>query len=169
MKKSIVSLLVVGITGAATAATFVGTAAAQERVVPAAAPAAVAPAVRATPPAIDAGSPGLTYRQNGKVVTVKKGSASVATVTLTSADYASRSADVVLSVAATRPFTVDPAMFTLYDAEGWENDAAQTKPVRFGAGTGTLKLTFPRTAARPLALGWVPQEDEAAAAVWERD
>ncbi len=168
MRKSVVSLLVAGIAGVAAAA-YVGTAAAQGRPAPAAAAAAVA--TTATPPAlpaIDAGDPRLTYQQTGRVVTVRNGSTRVATVTLASADYAARSAEVTLSVAADSPFTVDPAMFVVYDAEGWENDARQTTPVRFGAGAGSLTLSFPKTAGRPMALGWVAQDDKAAAAVWER-
>ncbi len=169
MRKTVVSLLVVGIAGAAVAA-YVGTAAAQERPVAVAALPAVTTSSPALPalPAVDAGDPGLTYQQAGRVVTVKRGSTRVATVTLTSADYVAKSAEVAFSVAADRPFTVDPAMFVVYDAEGWENDAEQTTAVRFGPGTGSLTLTFPKTAARPLALGWVPQDDRAAAAVWER-
>lgn len=149
-------LAVVALTTAACA----GTAVADDQAVPV----APAPAV----PAIDDRDPALTYAQAGRVVTVTKGAEKVATVTLTSADYSANSAEAVLSVAAARPFTVDPAMFTLYDLKGWENDPQQTRPVRFEAGTGSLTLTFTGTPARPAALGWVPQDGEAAVAVWER-
>ncbi|GAB2602079.1 hypothetical protein Aab01nite_63030 [Paractinoplanes abujensis] len=164
MKKSLVALIVVAVSG--TTAAVAGTAAAQERPAPAVVRAAPAPVAAA--PAAEAADKGLTYAQSGQVVTVKKGRTRVATVTLTSAKYAAKSASAVLTVKADRPFTIDPALFTVYDLEGWENDPAQTKPVRFGAGTGTLKLTFPKTHARPMALGWVPQLDREAAAVWER-
>lgn len=119
-------------------------------------------------PAINDDHPGLKYVQSGRVVTITKDAAAVATVTLTSADYAANSAEVVLSVAAARPFTVDPVMFTLYDLEGWENDPEQVAPVRFETGTGSLTLTFTGTPGRPAAVGWVPQDGEAAVAVWER-
>ncbi|MBL7252964.1 hypothetical protein [Paractinoplanes lichenicola] len=168
MKKSLVALIVVAVAGSTAA--IAGTAAAQERPAPAvvqAAP-APAPATKVPAPAVKSADKGLTYSQSGKVVTVKKGSARVATVTLTSVTYAAKSARAVLSVKATRPFTIDPSLFTVYDLQGYENDPAQTKPVRFEHGTGTLKLTFPKTAAKPMALGWVPQLDREAAAVWER-
>ncbi|MCO8274034.1 hypothetical protein M1L60_25880 [Actinoplanes sp. TRM 88003] len=138
----------------------------------AAAPAAsvpVAAEVAATPvPAIADRDPALKYKQDGKVVTIARKGAKVATVTLKSATYAKKSTKAVLSVAATRPFTINPAMFTLYDTQGWENDPTQTKPVRFEAGTRSLTLNFKRTQGDPAALGWVPQYGEAAVAVWER-
>lgn len=135
---------------------------------PAVAAAPVAAVAAAPAPAIADRDPALKYTQDGKVVTITRKGTEVATVTLTSAAYAKKSAQVVLSVAAARPFTVDPAMFTLYDAQGWENDPVQTKVVRFEAGTRTLRLTFTGTPAEPVALGWVPQYGEAAVAVWER-
>ncbi|MDY7088211.1 MAG: hypothetical protein SYR96_24280 [Actinomycetota bacterium] len=176
MKKPIVSLIVIGVAGVVAA--VAGTAAAQERspatpamqAAPVAQAAPVVPAF-ATPaplPAVSSADKGLTYHQAGQVVTVKKGAARVATVTLTSAEYAAKSATATLAVRADRPFTIDPALFTVYDLEGWENEPAQRKRVRFEPGAGTLKLTFPKTAARPMALGWVPQLDKEAAAVWER-
>ncbi len=119
-------------------------------------------------PAIDDGDPTLKYEQAGRVVTITRNAAAVATVTLTSADYSANSAKVVLSVVAARPFTVDPVMFTLYDLAGWENDPEQVAPVRFETGTGSLTLTFTGTPGRPEAVGWVPQDGEAAVAVWER-
>lgn len=168
MRKSVASLLVVGIAGVAAAA-YVGTAAAHERPAPVAALTAVATTATlpALPP-VDAGDRHLTYRQTGRVVTVQKGTTRVATVTLASADYTADAAEVTLSVVADRPFTVDPAMFVVYDAEGWENDPEQTTPVRVDAGARSLSLSFPETVGRPMALGWVPQDDKAAAAVWER-
>ncbi|MGW4946885.1 IS6 family transposase [Actinoplanes sp. NPDC004185] len=99
---------------------------------------------------------------------VTRRSTPVATVTLASTTWSAHSATAVLEVTATRPITVDPAMFILYDAEGWENEAEQSKPVRFGAGTAALTLTFTGTPARPEALGWVAQPDGDAVAVWER-
>ncbi|MCM4082716.1 hypothetical protein [Paractinoplanes hotanensis] len=156
------------VAAAATTAACAGVAAADVQVAPAApAPAATtAPAAPAT--AIDDRDPALKYEQDGSVVTVTKKAAKVATVTLTSAGYGKNSARIVLSVAAARPFVIDPAMFTLYDAEGWENDPTQTGTVRFESGTGSLTLTFTGTPAQPVALGWVPQYGEEAVAVWER-
>ena len=174
MKKTFVSAFGVGLVALATAAVAgvaaAGVAAADEQVAPAAAyaaPVAVAQPV-AELPAIDAGDAALTYVQKGAVVTVTRKAAPVATVKLASAAYSAKGAKIVLSVDAARPFVVDPAAFTLYDAQGWENEAEQTAPVRFRAGTGTLTLTFTGTPARPEALGWVPDLDEAAVAVWER-
>lgn len=120
------------------------------------------------PPAIKDSDPSLTFRQSGPMVTITRGSAPVATVTLASATWSAHSATAVLKVTATRPIIVDPAMFTLYDAAGWENEAQQRKPVRFGAGTAALTLTFTGTPARPEALGWVAQPDRDGVAVWER-
>jgi hypothetical protein len=155
----------VGLALVAATAACAGAAAAADQPAPATStPAVSAPAL----PAIGAGQPALEYTQSGQAVTVTKDAEAVATVTLTSADYAANSAKVVLSVEAARPFTVDPARFTLYDLKGWENDPEQTTPVRFEPGTGSLTLTFTGTPARPEALGWVPQDGEAAVAVWER-
>ncbi|MBU2663638.1 hypothetical protein KOI35_08980 [Actinoplanes bogorensis] len=119
-------------------------------------------------PAIKDSDPKLKYVQADKLVTITREGKPVAKVTLASARYTKNSGTVVLSVAAARPFTIDPAMFTLYDVEGWENDPVQTKPVRFETGTGSLKLTFAGTPADPGALGWVPQNGKEAVAVWER-
>nr|WP_221375383.1 hypothetical protein [Actinoplanes polyasparticus] len=157
------------VVAAATTAACAGVAAADVQVAPAApAPAATTTAAAAPATAVDDRDPALKYQQDGRVVTVTKKAAKVATVTLTSADYGKNSARIVLSVAAARPFVVDPAMFTLYDVEGWENDPTQTGTVRFERGTGSLTLTFTGTPARPVALGWVPQYGEEAVAVWER-
>ncbi|WP_306215035.1 hypothetical protein [Actinoplanes sp. RD1] len=130
-------------------------------------PAAVAVATPA-PPALKDSDPSLRYVQDDRVVTVTRKSTRVATVTLTSTKWSAHAATAVLEVAATRPLIIDPAMFTLYDARGWENQAEQTKPVRFEAGTASLTLTFTGTPARPEALGWVAQPDKDAVAVWER-
>jgi len=155
---------------AATTAACAGVAAADVQVAPATpAPATITATTAAAPAtAIDDRDPALKYQQDGRVVTVTRKAAEVATVTLTSADYGKNSARIVLSVAAARPFVVDPAMFTLYDVEGWENDPTQTGTVRFEPGTGSLTLTFTGTPAQPVALGWVPQYGEEAVAVWER-
>ncbi|GAA2520622.1 hypothetical protein [Winogradskya humida] len=169
MRKPLVVAVVV--TGLATAAslTSIGVAAADQRPVPAAvASTPVASVAARTPPAIKDSDPSLTYGQDGRIVTVTRKSTPVATVTLASATWSAHSATAVLTVTATRPIIVDPAMFTLYDAEGWENQAQQSKPVRFGTGTASLTLTFTGTPARPEALGWVPQPDGDAVAVWER-
>jgi hypothetical protein len=170
--KKFARLASLGLTAAAMTA-FAGVAAAAEppaRAVPAApiqaAPVEVAP-VQAVP-VIDDHDRGLKYVQSGRVVTITKGGAKVATVKLASATYAARSAKLVLSVQAARPFTINPALFTLYDAQGYEYDPKQTKRVRFAAGTGSLGLTFAGTSARPEAVGWVPRQDEEAVAVWER-
>ncbi len=165
MRKSAVVLTVGIAVAAVTTTACAGVAAADDHVAPAAPAAAtsVKPA-----PVIDDHDPTLKYVQAGAVVTITKKASPVATVTLASARYAAHSAKVVLTVKAARPFVVDPAMFTLYDRQGWENDPQQTKPVRFETGTGSLTLTFTGTPARPEALGWVPQNGEAAVAVWER-
>ncbi|WP_249998621.1 hypothetical protein [Actinoplanes sp. M2I2] len=171
MKKSIIAWSVAIGFSAITAAASGGVASADDHVIPVTAPAAAqapAPVKAPAATAIGAQDARLKYEQAGSVVTITRNAAPVATVTLTSADYSARSAKVVLSVAAARPFTVDPRMFTLYDAQGWENDPVQAKPVRFETGKGTLTLTFTGTPARPEALGWVPLDGEAAVAVWER-
>jgi hypothetical protein len=165
MRKYAVIPVVGLVIAAATTAACAGAAAAETQSQPA--PTTSAPTAP-TVPAINDDHPGLKYVQAGRAVTITKDAAAVATVTLTSADYAADSAKVVLSVAAARPFLVDPAMFTLYDLKGWENDPEQAAPVRFETGTGSLTLTFTGTPGRPEALGWVPQDGEAAVAVWER-
>jgi hypothetical protein len=164
-KRSALSFAGLGLV-AATAA-CAGAAVVGDQPVPVAAPPSVTPSPSGVP-AIADDDPALGYAQSGPAVTVTKDAEAVATVTLASADYAANSAKVVLSVEAARPFTVDPAMFTLYDLKGWENDPEQTTPVRFEAGAGSLTLTFTATPGRPEALGWVPQDGEAAVAVWER-
>jgi hypothetical protein len=167
MKKSVVlSSVLVGVTAVALA----GTAdASEQKFTPAARAAAPVASVASVKPlpAIKSQDASLTYVQAGRVVTITKGKSAVATVTLVTGGYAKHSARAVLSVQAARPFIVDPAQFTLYDAQGWENDAKQTAPVRFEAGTGKLTLTFVDTPARPEALGWVAQDGDAVA-VWER-
>ncbi|MCY1136708.1 hypothetical protein OWR29_01770 [Actinoplanes sp. Pm04-4] len=171
--KKFARLASLGLTAVAMTA-FAGVAAAAEppaRAVPAApAPVAAqaAPVAVKTVPVIDDHDRGLKYVQSGRVVTITKGGAKVATVKLASATYAARSAKLVLSVQAARPFTINPALFTLYDAQGYEYDPKQTKRVRFAAGAGSLGLTFAGTSARPEAVGWVPRQDEEAVAVWER-
>ncbi|GAA2592392.1 hypothetical protein GCM10010435_83930 [Winogradskya consettensis] len=169
MKKPLVVAVVVIGLGAAASLNSIGVAAADQQPVPAVvASTAVASVTVQAPPAIKDSDPSLTYGQDGRIVTVTRKSTPVATVTLASATWSAHSATAVLTVTATRPIIVDPAMFTLYDAEGWENQAQQSKPVRFGGGTASLTLTFTGTPARPEALGWVPQPDGDAVAVWER-
>ncbi|MBM2623900.1 hypothetical protein JIG36_51275 [Actinoplanes sp. LDG1-06] len=175
MRKPAIALFAGLAIAAATNGACAGVAVADDHVAPAAgapvaaaaaAPVAAAPAAPA--PAIADSDPKLKYVQAGKVVTITKDAKPVAKVTLKSASFAKSSAKAVLSVDATRPFTINPAMFTLYDLKGWENDPQQTKPVRFDAGHGSLTLTFTGTPGQPDALGWVPQNGEAAVAVWER-
>ncbi|AGL16752.1 hypothetical protein [Actinoplanes sp. N902-109] len=172
MKKPLAVAVVVAGLVAAASVNSIGVASAGQQAAPGTAPAAVAttPAAVVTrvPPALKDSDPSLRYVQDDRTVTVTRKSEPVATVTLASAHWSAHSAEVGLTVAATRPFVVDPAMFTLYDAEGWENQAEQTKPVHVGAGTSTLTLTFTGTPARPEALGWVPQPAGDAVAVWER-
>ncbi|WP_305783631.1 hypothetical protein [Symbioplanes lichenis] len=169
MKKPLgVALLVAGIVTVASL-NSVGVASADQQAAPApAAPRPVAAVTTPAPAPIKAGDPSLTYAQDGRVVTVTRKSERVATVTLASTEWSAHAAQAVLKVAATRPLIVDPALFTLYDAQGWENQAEQTKPVRFEAGTTSYTLTFTGTPARPEALGWVAQPDKDAVAVWER-
>jgi hypothetical protein len=169
MKKPLgVAVVVIGLAAAASL-NSIGVASAGQQPVPAMVTSTpVASVAVPAPPAIKDSDPSLTFEQNGRIVTITRRSTPVATVTLASATWSAHSATAVLMVTATRPIIVDPAMFTLYDAEGWENEAEQSKPVRFGAGTASLTLTFTGTPARPEALGWVAQPDGDAVAVWER-
>ncbi|WP_067501212.1 hypothetical protein [Actinoplanes sp. TFC3] len=169
MRKPLVVAIIVTGFAAAASLNSIGVAAASQQPAPAAAaPTSAAAVVKQATPAIKDSDASLAFAQNDRVVTVTRKGAPVATMTLASTKWSAHSATAVLKVTAIRPIIVDPAMFTLYDAEGWENQAEQTKPVRFETGTASLTLTFTGTPARPEALGWVPQPDGDAVAVWER-
>ncbi|SDT73840.1 hypothetical protein [Actinoplanes derwentensis] len=141
---------------------------AQGSVVPNA-PAAQPPAVVVSAPveAIDAGDRSLTYQQSGSTVTVSRDGTAIAALTLQKQDWTAGSAHLELQVTVERTFTVDTDRFLVYDVEGGENGVENAHTVRWEPGTHTLVLDF-EARNRPAAAGWVPQDGEGGAAVWER-
>jgi hypothetical protein len=134
---------------------------------PNAAPAAPAGAVASYQVAgpVDASDPAVRYTQKGNTVTATRDGKVVATISLKSASYTKESGRIELTVQAKQPFALDTERFVLYDAEG-ENSADEARTIRVNAGTHTIALDFADT-HRPEALGWVPQDGEDGAGVWE--
>ncbi|PRY28514.1 hypothetical protein [Pseudosporangium ferrugineum] len=110
---------------------------------------------------VDLSDDKLKVAQKGAAVTVSKRGAVVATLTLTSATYGTRSGRAVFSMDAKQPVLIDTSAFTLYDTDGGENSADSPRKLTLKAGKTTLTLTFSDTHDKPAALGW-------AGAVWER-
>jgi hypothetical protein len=72
----------------------------------------------------------------------------------------------VLTITAQQPLVVNTNHFVVYDADG-ENSVTAPRTARFDPGVHELTLNF-STRQRPLAIGWVPQDGQGGAAVWER-
>lgn len=137
------------------------------RPVPGPVPAAPSPSVAPSLPLVDAADPTVKYAQDGDTVTATKDGKTVATITLTDKTFTSTPAEASLSVTAQQPFSLDPALFVLYDAAGGENTPdTPTAKLRVDTGTQTLTLTF-SDVVDPQAIGWTPQSGEGGAAVWQ--
>ncbi len=115
---------------------------------------------------VKAGDAGVTYTQKGKIVTATRGGKVVATIELHLANAGDDAAQAELTVTAKQPFALDTDQFVVYDGDGGENGADETRTIRVDAGTHTFGLHFNDTGL-PEALGWVPQDGEDAAAIWE--
>ncbi len=114
---------------------------------------------------IKAADASLTYTQKGDVVTATRNGKVVATIELHLANADDDAAQVEMTVTAKQPFALDTDRFVVYGAEG-EHGADEARTIRVDAGTHTFGLHFDDVNG-PEALGWVPQDGEDAAAVWE--
>jgi hypothetical protein len=122
------------------------------------------------PPTLDAGDAQIRYSQKGKTVTATVAGARVASLTLDNWRWSARSGDVVLTVDATRPFTIDPQTFNLAAHDSNENAPTGEELLRIKPGKQRITLHFDGV-KRPGALLWAPQEpqdadDDGIAADW---
>ncbi|SDT73846.1 hypothetical protein [Actinoplanes derwentensis] len=138
-----------------------------QRDVPVLPPATSAPSPVPALPPVNASDRALVYQQSGETVTLTRNGTAVATVALADATYTASSAHVVLTITAQQPLVVDTGRFIVYDDNGGENGVATAQTTRFEPGVRELTLDF-STRARPAAIGWVPQDGEGGAGVWER-
>jgi hypothetical protein len=129
-----------------------------------AAPAGAAASYRVGGP-VDASDPAVRYTQKGNTVTATRDGKVVATISMKSASYTDEHGTIELTVTAKQPFVLNTDRFVLYDAEG-ENSADEDRTIRVDAGTQTITLDFADT-AKPEALGWVPQDGEDGAGMWD--
>ncbi|BCJ53845.1 hypothetical protein Asp14428_53200 [Actinoplanes sp. NBRC 14428] len=129
----------------------------------------VGPTISSAPmlPRIDLSDGRLKLAQKGAAVTVSKNGAVVATLTLTSATYGTRSGRAVFTMDAEQPVLIDTSAFTLYDTDGGENSADSPRKLTLPPGKTSLTVDFSDTHAKPAVIGWVPQDGEDGA-TWER-
>jgi hypothetical protein len=119
---------------------------------------------------IDAGAKALTYAARGKTVTASLDGKPVATLAFTSWTWSGNAGKVVLTVTATRPFTIDPMTFNLVADDSNENSPTN-RTVSVGIGTQDVALNFDGFRS-PGALLWTPQEpktddDDGIVIYWE--
>ncbi len=115
---------------------------------------------------VKASDGGVTYTQKGDTVTATRDGKVVATIELHLANAGEDAAQAELTVTAKQPFALDTDRFLVYDADGGENSVDEARTIRVDAGTHTFGLHFEEVNGAE-ALGWVPQDGEDAAAVWE--
>jgi len=121
-------------------------------------------------PRIDLADKKVTFTQKGATATAKKSGKVVATLTLTSATWGTKSSQFVFSIDAMQPVRIDTAGFTLY-AGGAENSMDSERKINLPAGKSTFTLDFKdvhdymSNPTEPEAIGWFPANGDA---LWER-